>query len=332
MKLTCENHASKGVHEYSQAGREGHAKVNRLRIQALFLSFWLSLSPVGGALAAPDLGESLDYTLRFRGIVTGFVELDIASLNLSVGSAMAQVAGKSTYPTRMKLTTEAYRKAELIYPVRLDYRSWLEAETLQPLVAAKSLRTDKPKQELFRYDPTEGQGYHYQLPKEQEQSAGPAPPRTLIEQVLPGEETWSDLRENKRFPLTETPVIDYMAMLHQLRWLPAETGQWFDFTIFTGKKQVAYRARVERERLVRQGWDRDSLHLRLYEYDAEKNELEDEVELWISDDEQRLLLRFYADSTAGALEGILDTGRPENGHNEGLSEATRRSLEDYLDY
>lgn len=303
-----------------------------LRIQTLFISLLISLVPFGGASAAPDLGESLDYTLRFRGIITGFVELDIANLNLSVGPSMAAIDGKSVYPTRMKLTTEAYKKAELIYPVRLDYRSWLESETLQPLVAVKSLRTDKPKLELFRYDRAGGQGYHYQLPRKEETGPRPAPPQELLEQAVPAEEAWSELQENKRFTLSQAPVIDYMGMLHQLRWLPAETDHWFDFTIFTGKREVAYRARVERERLVRRGWDRDCLHLRLYEYDAKKDQLEDKVELWVSDDEQRLLLRFYAESTAGALEGILETGRPENGHNEGMSEATRHSLEEYLDF
>lgn len=293
----------------------------------------VSLVPSARVLAAPDLGESLDYTLRFRGIVTGFVELDIAQLSLSVGPAMQEVDGKPVYPTRMRLSTERYKKAELIYPVRLDYRSWLEAETLRPLLAVKSLRTDKPKRELFWYDRDARQGFHYQLPKKKRASSvKPTPPEVLLKQAVLGGENWSDLQENKRFSLSESPVIDYMAMMHQLRWLPAESGKWFDFTIFTGKKEVLYRAKVERERLVRHGWDRDTLHLRLYEYEPKKNELEDEVQLWISDDEQRLLLRFYADSTAGALEGILETGRPENGHNEGMSEATRRSLEDYLDF
>jgi hypothetical protein len=290
------------------------------------------LVPWTGASAAPDLGESLDYTLRFRGIVTGFVELDIANLSLSVGPAMQEIDGKPVYPTRMSLSTEHYKKAELIYPVRLDYRSWLEEDTLRPLLAAKRMRTDKQKRELFWYDRDALKGYHYQLPKKQGAEARPTPPVNLLKQRVLGEEDWSELQENKRFSLAQAPVIDYMGMLHQLRWLPAEPDQWFDFTIFTGKKEIAYRVKVERERLVRLGWDRETLHLRLYEVNPKKNKLEDEVELWISDDEQRLLLRFYADSTAGALEGILETGRPENGHNEGMSEATRRSLEEYLGF
>ena len=101
---------------------ERRNKLNSLRIQTLLLILLLPLAPFTRALAAPDLGESLDYTLRFRGIVTGFVELDIAKLSLSVGPAMEQIDGKPVYPTRMRLTTEPYKKAELIYPVRLDYR------------------------------------------------------------------------------------------------------------------------------------------------------------------------------------------------------------------
>ena len=312
--------------------------MNSLRIQTLILIILLPLAPFARVLAAPDLGESLDYTLRFRGIVTGFVELDIAKLSLSVGSAMEQIDGKPVYPTHMQLTTEPYKKAELIYPVRLDYRSWLDQGTLEPLLAAKSLRTDKQKRELFWYDRAANQGYHYQFPnkqkkkQKQDSNAGGPPPQALLSQAVLSNEDWSALQESNRFDIGQPSVIDYMGMLHQLRWLPAESGQWFEFPIFTGKRQITYRAKVERERLVRRGWDRDSLHLRLYEYNPKKNKLEDEVELWISDDEQRLLLRFYAESKAGALEGILETGRPQNGHNEGMSEATRRSLEEYLDF
>jgi hypothetical protein len=123
-----------------------------------------------------------------------------------------------------------------------------------------------------------------------------------------------------------------MGLLHQLRRLPMEPGKWFDFTVFTGKKLEYYRARVERDHLLKRGWDRDALLLILYEYDPKQDELKDEVRLWLSDDDQRLLLRFYAESTMGALEGILDTGRPDNGHQDELSEQTRRSLETYLDF
>ena len=146
------------------------------------------------------------------------------------------------------------------------------------------------------------------------------------------EDRWSGLRENKTAALNQGSVIDYMSLLHSMRRLPAEVDKWYDFTVFSGKKLEFYRVHVDKQRLIRRGWNRDTLHLTLYEYDPEKEKLKDEIQAWLSDDDQRLMLRFYAERAAGALEGILDTGRPENGHDEGLPESTRRSLETYLGF
>jgi hypothetical protein len=303
-----------------------------LRIEVLLLLLLLPLTPMERILAAPDLGESLDYTLRYRGLVTGFVELDIANLTLSVGPAVEQVADQSVYVTRMQLTTEPYKKAELIYPVRLDYRSWLDQQTLRPLLAAKFLVTGEEKRELFWFDRSDKRCYHYQTPKSDPIRATATPPLSLLNLIVSGDEGWAVLRENERVALDQGEILDYMGMLYRLRRLPAESAKWFDFTVFTGKRLQHYRARLERQRLVKRGWDRDALHSKLYEYDPQKDKLKDEIQLWFSDDDQRLLLRFYAESTLGALEGILETGRPDNGRHDDLAESTRRSLEAYLDF
>lgn len=303
-----------------------------LRIEALLLLLLLPLAPFGRLVAAPDLGESLDYTLRFRGLVTGFMELDIAKLSLSVGPSLEEVTGRPAYLTRMQLTTKPYKKAELIYPVRLDYRSWLDQQSLQPLVAAKYLATRDARREIFWFDRVEEQAYHYQTPKPVASKPGQALPDRLLRMIALTDQGWSGLQENLRISLGQAGIIDYMGMLHQLRRLPPEPGKWFGFTVFSGKKLEQYRVQVERERLVRHGWDRDALHLKLFEYDPEQDKLKDEIQLWLSDDDQRLLLRFYAESTAGALEGVLETGRPDNGQHDKLSESTRRSLQTYLGF
>ncbi len=306
--------------------------MKNLRIEALLLLLLLPLVPFGRLDAAPDLGESLDYTLRFRGLLSGFMELDIAQMSLSVGPSLEEMTGRPAYPTRMRLTTEFYKKAELIYPVRLDYRSWLDEKTLQPLVAVKSLVTRAERREIFWFNQGEGQAYHYQTPKPDASEPGQTLPDPLLQMTALTDQGWSGLQEHLRIPLDEEVIVDYMGMLHQLRQLPAEPGKWFGYTVFTGKRLQHYRVLVDKDRLVRRGWDRDALFLKLFEYDPEQDELKDEVQVWLSDDEQRLLLRFYAESAAGALEGILETGRPDNGHQDELSDSTRRSLETYLDF
>ncbi len=302
-----------------------------LRIQALLLLL-VPLMPYSRLSAAPDLGESFDYTLRFRGIVTGFVELDIAQLNLSVGPALERMAGRSAYATRLQLTTESFKKAELIYPVRLDYRCWLDQRSLQPLMAAKSLELSKSRREIFWFDWDEDQGYHYQTVKADDAEQGQPLPERLLQMAVLSDEDWSGLRENQRISLDQGKIIDYMSLLYQLRSLPAELDQWFEFTVYSGKRLMRYRVHVDKERLIRRGWDRDTLHLKLFQYDMERDKIKDEIHVWLSDDEQRLMLRFYAERTIGALEGILETGRPEYSDKEGLPESTRRSLESYLDF
>ncbi|MGD9163463.1 MAG: DUF3108 domain-containing protein [Chromatiales bacterium] len=306
--------------------------MKNLRIETLLLLLLLPLMPMERILAAPDLGESLDYTLRFRGLVTGFVELDIANLTLSVGPAMEEVADQSAYFTHMQLTTEPYKKAELIYPVRLDYRSWLDQQNLQSLLVAKFLVTGKEKREFFWFDRSDEQCRHYQTPKSGTSLAAPTPPQPLLNVAALDDRDWTLLRENQRVALDQGEILDYMGMLHRLRRLPAESGKWFDYTVYTGKRLQHYRGRLERQRLVRRGWDRDTLHVQLYEYEPQKDKLKDEVQLWFSDDDQRLLLRFYTEGALGALEGILETGRPDNGRHDDLAESTRRSLEAYLDF
>jgi hypothetical protein len=315
----------------------GDVVVN-VRLQTLLLLLWLPLSAAMAAGSSPRLGETLQYTLSFRGLLSGFVELDIARLTLSVEPRMQDVAGMSAYVTRLQLTTAPYRKAELLYPVRLDYRSWLDARLLQPLLATRVLHTDESKRELFWYDRQSGNGHVYRVsdganpPDEAAAGKAVTPPDYLRRVAARLDESWNRLLQTRQVALQVPGVIDYMGLLHQLRHANLQPGKTLRFTVFTGKRIEHYRVEVAKGRLQRGGWDRPVYYLRLFEYDPQKDALKDEVKLWLSDDDQRLLLRFYAERAVGALEGILETGRPQDGAGERLSEATEQSLERYLDF
>lgn len=308
-----------------------------LRIHALILLFWIPISPIWAATSSPILGEELEYTLTFRGLITGYVELKIAKLTLGVAPDIEHVAGVSTYVTRLRLTTEPYTKAEMIYPLRLDYRSWLTSDMLQPLLATKRLQTRESKRELLWFDRQAGIGYCYKTGESDDATApepesGGSPPQSLQKIAALTDEVWAELMQTRQVELSEDDTLDYMGLLHQLRHMDITPGETLKFTVFTGKKFEYYRAKVARERLVKGGWDRPALRLKLFEYDPKKDKLKDEIRLWLSDDEQRLLLRFYAERAIGALEGILESGRPENGRHDKVPDSTERSLETYLDF
>jgi hypothetical protein len=301
-----------------------------LRIETLFLflSVWLS-----SAVAAnpPLLGESLEYTLKFSGFVTGYIDLDIATMTLEVEQDMQQVFDTPAYVTNLYLTTEPFSKAELLYPVRLKYRSWLDAQKLLPLLAIKSLQAKKSREELFWFDRESGHAYHYQSGEDAENEPQFPPLKLQPVTALPNAQ-WMALKQTQSVALKGADALDYMALVHRLRSIQMEDGSQIEFSTYNGKEIEWFRVDVSRERLQHAGWDRDAFKLKLREVDADNGSLGEEVSIWMSADEQRLLLRFYADRTFGALEGILETGRPvDPQQTEGLSEATQSSMETYLD-
>jgi hypothetical protein len=302
-----------------------------LRIEALFLTALLWCVATGVEASLPILGEHLEYTLKFRGLITGYVELTIAKLTLQVEEKMAQVADTSAYITTMQLTTEPFLKAELLYPVRLNYRSWLDVQKLHPLVVVKSLRTREESEDFFWFDWDSRYAYHYQAGKESKsESELQTPPIHLQPVTSLSQEEWSALIQKQAQDIGNTDALDYMGLYYRLRNSPLESGRTITFSTYTGEKIENIHVDVKQEQLVCDGWNRAAFRLVLREIDPDSGDLGDEVQLWVSDDKERLLLRFYAKRTFGAIDGVLDTGRPEEA--KGLSEATRSSLETYLDF
>jgi hypothetical protein len=289
----------------------------------------MSVSALCGAATQPILGERLEYTLKFRGLITGFVELDIAKVTLDVEENMDQVMAMPTYVTNLHLTTAPYSKAELLYPVRLSYRSWLDAQELHPLIAFKTLKAGEDREEFFWVDRQAGFAHHYQTGEE----AAASPPPKLQPVAALSNDQWSALNQTKMLQMNGAQALDYMGLIHRLRSMPIESGTPIEFSTFNGKEIEWFRVDVSRERLKRAGWDKDAFRLKLREIDPDNGKLGEAVDIWMSADDQRLLLRFYAERTFGAMEGILETGRPiVEKQAEGLSEATQSSMESYLDF
>jgi hypothetical protein len=317
--------------EYSQVVKSQGMIKMIVRIEALILLAGVMFAGSSMAAKAPVLGEHLEYTLKFRGVVTGFVELDIAKMTMAVEQQMGQVDDNPAYVTNLQLTTKPYRKAEMLYPVRLSYRSWLDARKLYPLVAVKSLKTKEQKEALMWFDHTQGEAYNYESAESNSEASG-KPPLSLKQITELPDERWERLLQTHRVPFAGSEALDYISFLHRLRSMPLKPGEQIDFTTFNGEEFNSYHVKVDQERLVRAGWNRPAFKVKLWEVDPENGKRSDRVDLWLSDDDERLLLRFYAERTFGAMEGILETGRPLGSKDDGLSEATRSSLETYLGF
>ncbi|MGD8931723.1 MAG: hypothetical protein PVI52_04075, partial [Chromatiales bacterium] len=107
-------------------------------------------------------GERLDYVFSYQGIFSGFIKLDIAQASFTVAPQPLSIGGRRVYRASLDVTTEPFAKAELIYPFRFRYHSWLEADRQTPLWVLEYKRGDEVEEELLRFDPDRGLGLRYQ--------------------------------------------------------------------------------------------------------------------------------------------------------------------------
>ncbi len=225
--------------------------------------------------------------------------------------------------TTLDLTTEPYGKAEMIYPIRYRYRSWLEPEQQIPLLVNEYLETDDVSEELLWFDRKNHLGYRYVKKDGRTEPEAKQPPGFLLDKIDLGEADGKILAQEDRQPFPEKGVWDYLSMLYRLRFLDLEAGRVFELPLYNGKRIKHYQVEVTREHMTQAGWNRPAYKLSLSEGKRKRDSI---TSVWVSDDDERLPLRFYVQRTFGAVEGILETGRPSSVQKNGFSTATKSSL------
>ena len=294
-----------------------------VRRAALFLML-IGMSPLQAT--GPEPGERLDYTFSYQGVLSGFIEIDIARATFGVGPAATVIDDRQTYLATMELSTEPFKKAELLYPIRFRYRSWLEPARQTPLLVQEYMKTDEISEELLWFDWKVGSGYHFEKTAE---ASGQATglPTSILQQLGISPADWQSTEESDRQPLEGQGVWDYLSLLYRLRFMELLPGAVVDLPLYNGKRIKTYRVEVERERLQKAGWDHDAFKLNLYEVRGGRRKGDSVTAIWISDNDQRRPLRFHVARSFGVFEGILETGRPLTSGNETFSESTRQSLQ-----
>ena len=295
-----------------------------LLTRRLFGAILLSLIAMTPCAAAQlQAGERLEYTFSYRGIFSGFVPLQIARAEFVLETVAGGDDAQPDYLATMQVTTEPFGKAEMLYPIRYRYRSWLEHEQQRPWLVSEYLQTDEISEELLWFDRENALGYRY-VKRPAAVSSGPKPPRHLLEQAGISLEEQIFLEQSHQKSLADAPVWDYLSMIYHLRTADLQPGKALDIPVYNGKRIKHFRLEVEHERMQRAGWDRPAYKLSLYEHPKKKGIT---TTIWISDDVQRLPLRFYAERAFGAVDGILQTGRTTEREARGFSAATSQSLQ-----
>lgn len=279
-------------------------------------------------LVTADLtpGERLEYTFNYQGVFSGFIAINIARASLFVAPEMASIDGHRTYLTGLELSTEAFAKAEFIYPVRFRYRSWLQPMQQIPLLVQEYLQTHEVNEELLWFNWDKKLAYRY-VKKPAQEASQARPPALLRDELGISPAEWSLAENSNGLALQDGSVWDYLSMLYHIRFKDLISDMPFELPVFNGKEIKIYRVEVTQERLTRAGWDLPAFKLDIYEMRHGRRKGNSVTLVWLSDDAQRRPLRFYVERRFGVVEGILETGRPLTAQGKQLPAATRKSLE-----
>ena len=228
----------------------------------------------------------------------------------------------------MDLTTEPFSQAELIYPIRYRYRSWFEPDQQIPLLVSEYLKTDEVNEEFLWFDHANQQGYRYVKQETAEEKEADLP-GFVMEKVgiTQGEQSLIAQSHQKRF--TGNGIWDYLSLLHRLRVMELKPGQVFKLPVYNGKEVKQIQVKVEEEQLQELGWNRLAFKLSLTELRKGKARKDRSSLIWISNDEERLPLRFYTKRAFGVVDGILETGRPMMARHDAFSQKPEE-LQDLL--
>lgn len=253
------------------------------------------LSMEAWADASPPATDHLSYVASYQGLLSAGFRLDIAGvhLDLSANSESAELQA------RMAISTRGYDGADALFPVNFCYHSRVDGKRGATLesnwwsrIGSKATRGRLS----FDQDSRTVQRLHAERKLEDGGSAA----YELIQAARRDEQPNLD-RDQVPFPPGVGPM-DRLAMLLWLRRQSLQQGEVFEPAVSNGRKLSGYRIEVEgREQIELNGAKHPSLRIRFDAKDASKPDAEPTY-MWISDDPQRLPLRFRSSRGFGSFE------------------------------
>jgi hypothetical protein len=118
----------------------------------IFIFLLFNISSIYAANIPFKLGEVLNYKASFRGVITSNVWIDIANIKLTIAPEMKKIEGQSAYLFQLDLTTENFKKAEVIYSVRYHINSYVNEKLNKTLFYEETTQTRKFKHKVIWFD------------------------------------------------------------------------------------------------------------------------------------------------------------------------------------
>lgn len=255
-----------------------------------------------------QLGERLDYTVSYSGILSAWRPLNIASAVLEIAPQLQNLNGETVVSAHLLVTTEAYELAERFYPIRYTFKSWFEP-TARYVVMDDEMRSEKGfKQTLLWFDQDDKEVQRFKRSDDRMAKNEVLPP-FLRQQYSTEEAAPSGFRKKGGAELT-LGMMDHLTLLYRMRLQALKPSKVVELPASDGKDMVGYRVEVlGEERLSRAAESQTTIKVKFVPQDRDEGDL-DAIYVWYALDEARTPVRFYSGRDFGNIEITLDGNNP----------------------
>jgi hypothetical protein len=293
--------------------------------------------------APPYLGERLEYTASYEGLLSGGQEVDVAQVVMSTQPGPTRFNGERAYRTRVQVSTAPYDSIERLFPLRYEYNSLLSADLRRSLMFEQRKEGRRPRHVIVWFDwdenrvarfrrgadsPRDAQGGLAEMLEELASASsmrgdpvGSGALASLVELgFLGGEEDY----EARAVSVPHLPdrLFDRLSMLQVLRLSELEDGTSLRIPVSDGERLLYYTVRsMGRERLKMEGRVWDTYRVRLSAVEAGKPGPTDDppVDLWLAADARRIPVRLSSEHRLGRFEVRLQDAGGRGGGRADVS-------------
>ncbi len=255
-----------------------------------------------------QLGERLNYTISYSGILSAWQPLNIASAVLEIDPQLQNLNGETVVSAHLLVTTEAYAMAEQFYPIRYTFKSWFEP-TARYVVMDDEMRSEKGfKQTVLWFDQDDKEVQRFKRSDDRMAQNEVLPP-FLHRQYKAEESVPSGFRKKGGVELT-LGMMDHLTLLYRMRLQALKSGKVVELPASDGKDMIGYRVEVlGEERLSRATESRMTMKVKFVPQDRDEGDL-DAIYVWYALDKARTPVRFYSGRGFGNIEITLDGKNP----------------------
>ena len=253
-------------------------------------------------------GERLDYTVSYDGMLSGWSFTPIAKATLEIEPVEYQINGESALSARLTVSTEQFKTAERIYPIRYSFQSWFEPAGRYTLLVDETMVDGKLSKQLVWFDQEQKLVHRFKR-RQDKLSATETLPEFLRLQYASESGKPSGFKAKSKVSLQQG-MLDHLSLLYRLRLLELEQGRQITLPASDGKDLISYRIKIlEPESLQRQGQSIPAFKMRFQPVYRDGEEMP-YIYVWYSQDKRRVPLRFYSNRSFGSIDISLDGNQP----------------------